>query len=308
MAEFIQTRYAGGRCYDAAGTWRNYCLPIQKICYETETDGYLVDCDKEYNLIRCADEPCFRIPFKITDRIHIQTQFFDLFNPDPENPVSGWGSFVRAILTDEETGTTYTTELNFTSKLWVCHNGTFSYQTLELDLTEIVTTLGINCFSLQLFSYEIGEEETPIIKDTRCTHEFSLVPEDCEPNTVLFDGIHPEIDCKNYYYGDPILCPGVGTPFAYDPTIRLPFKFLKSLSEIKDDEGARYTVEKYELFGQEFIPNQILNHLFSVYLQNKYVLMDNIKYELLNFVIEEQDILENSAFVNFSFEKVCAKC
>jgi len=307
MAEFIQIRYGGGRCYDVKGTWTEYCLPVLKICYETETDGYLVECDKEYNLIRCPEEDCYAIPFVAGDKIQFQTQFFDRRNDDPEAPTQGWGEFVHAILTDEATGEVVSTDFSeFASRFFVCHNGKFSYQTIEIDTsTEIIP----DCFSIKFYAVDAEDEVT----DERCTHQYALEPTDCPEPTVLLEGVHSEIDCLNYYYGQPgAICEEVGQPgatvFKYNPTIRIRSSLLPRVSDIDDNDGANIAIQKYELWALEFMPNQLINYLHKTFFSNKYIIIDGIKHELVNFAIEVQYDLENSAWVNYQWTKVCSRC
>ena len=85
-----------GECTDLNDFNRSVDLPIKRDCSPTKTDWILQDCENVWCESKKSSDPEFTMSYEDGDIIHFQFQFDDEYNEDPENPISGWGTFVTA--------------------------------------------------------------------------------------------------------------------------------------------------------------------------------------------------------------------
>lgn len=300
-------------CSNMNGLSSEYCLPKKIQCTETDTDGFLQDCNKRYCDVRCDYETEGTIPFVIGDKIMFQTQFRDKANTDIKAPTLGWGDWIYVEIYDGETGEMLPVDINsdFYSRYYVCHNGRNSYQVIEVDTGADEFPCS---FYLKFISFDgTGLEATQV--DERCTHIFKQVDGCME--THLLQGVYSQFDCLGNYYGTPDCEDAQQTGavvFPYENTTRIESKLVKQQPEA-DTEDDKTTVTDNYLFTTKYADNKhgvfLSNYMISWYLNlfsANVIKIDNVSKTISNFAINYDKQEPNSAIVDFEWKENCNEC
>lgn len=309
--EFINKM--GVVCSNMNGLSSLYCFPKKIQCVDTDTDGFLQDCDKKYCDIRCEWETDGTIPFVYGDKIIFQLQFRDKANSDIKAPTLGWDDWVFADIYDAETNTklTGTPESDAKSRFFVCHNGRNSYQQIEID----TGAEDFPCSFYIRFSAFDGVGEEAIEIDARCTHTFKVVDSCME--THLIEGIYDEFDCLGNYYGTPSCEDGDQTGsevFPYRNITRIEGSIVKGQPETETEDETVRVVDNYK-FTTATASNKhgvyLSNYIISWYINlfsAKIIEIDSNKKIISNFVMNYENQEQNSAIVNFEWKENCNEC
>lgn len=186
-----------GECTDLNDFNRSVDLPIKRDCSPTKTDWILQDCENVWCESKKSSDPEFTMSYEDGDIIHFQFQFDDEYNEDPENPISGWGSFVTARMICSG-GSIALNEWDDFATGMVGWNGTNSYQILAVD-TSLITREECKCWSIEVKSWKTTDEGD-VVSQTICTERFGL--KRCD-DLVKVEGIYSEFDCFGNWYGQP---------------------------------------------------------------------------------------------------------
>lgn len=167
------------------------CLPPRELCITTPTDGILAECGKEWNCNLCGVDGEYLQPFRRGDKIQIQTNIFDSYNPNPQQPTASFTNWIRVTFVGEMNTTS--SLAFFTSRTMTAYGCGKSYQIIEID-----TSLFPDCrFKVK---FEALDDENNVIEEY-CSQEFGEV-DDCL-DTVLIRGKHTKKDCFGTCYGVP---------------------------------------------------------------------------------------------------------
>lgn len=295
-------------CTNMNGKATTFCPPEVIQCTETDTDGFLTICENKYCLIKCDFEKPSTVPFLRGDKIHIQTQFRDLVNTDPHNPILGWGDWIKIELWNTKAGTFVTNISNVASKYYVCHNGNNSYQVIEIDTAKIVG-LGLiipDCWELRIQAYD-GTDGEAVIIDERCTNQFQLI-DGCY-KSHLIEGLYTELDCVSNYYGEPDCGAGQpgGTFFKYSNQTRIEGVINKKTTEIEDEDGQKTTIENYELRPYAMMSYYLIGWYSNLFSAKK-IKIDGIELEIVTLPVDYSSEQDHSALPIFRWQQKCKIC
>jgi hypothetical protein len=179
-----------------------YCLPPKVICNNTVVDGLFVNCGFQWNCNRfCATDTPYFVPVPFDGKFMLQTNFYH------ENNSTGWGDWIHIRLTDEkgEDIDPAITHLNFASQYMTGSTGSYSYQTIEINVSNITP----KCFGFRIFTNEGDEICTQIFKKETCEE------------LVTIEGAPGTYDCFNNYYGWPVGASSGTGPFLYSNKVYL---------------------------------------------------------------------------------------
>lgn len=247
-----------GNCINFKHSIQNFCLPVKIDCFDAETNGFLVECDKQWNdNLMCQTDSEYFIPIPEDEKFIIQTRFYDESNR--KNPSTGWGGWINAslygingLITDNYT--------LFTDRAGVGFDGTHNYQNLEID----TSLIGESCFYVKIMT-DGGKEF--------CTEWFNICP--CD-KVVKFESIRSK-DCTGAYYGTTETT-SVGDDFAYSNRIWLRGhkKYFGSNIEVEDDEFI--PVEVHRFYATEKVPPFMVKYLTGSILSGSSVFVDGQEY------------------------------
>lgn len=280
------------RCLTLESRTGLICLPEKQLCLDIPTDGFLVECGQAWNCTRCASDGIYHHPFFGGDKIQIQFPFFDSYNPNPENPINGFGPFVRVRFMGDVSGVLTDLSL-FASRSMVAHGCGKSYQIIEID-----TTLFPDCvWSLEVATYTPDGNQSQRI----CTQEFGRVS-NCD-DTIVVSSDYSGKDCFGNCYGEPDAY--TGDLIQYDNTIRLYgyFKneggsFTKTISN-----GRKTSISLQETFTLQLgkkIPPYVKNILLKQILSGDVVYVDGEDYRVDSFTISNE--IESGRMFLFAVE------
>lgn len=136
-------------CLNANVTEYIFCLPRKEFC-GLEPNGFLTECDEKWNCNHCDSDRQYFIPYYAVDKTQIQTTFSDSYNADRKNPVSGFGTYIKAILLQKNESPV--TDMSFLSCKMVAWGCGKSYQIIEID-TSLITD---SCWSITYEVYDSG--------------------------------------------------------------------------------------------------------------------------------------------------------
>lgn len=204
-----------GVCFVPTGQANEFCLPETIDCTPTPDDGLIQLCDERWNCNLCQTDKRYWVPYYAGDKFMLQLAFRDKYNPDPENPVDGWGTFVRAFLINSQTGATVSSNVaDFASRYLVGWANGGSIQLIEVD-TSLPAFNNLPCWRIEFKSYKpagLGVE----VDGEYCTNDFAM-------EVCGLVGIRSEIDGYDdmgNWYGEITGTIGVGDYFQFDNWIR----------------------------------------------------------------------------------------
>ena len=261
------------KCLDLLGFTNKICLPKKVLCLDNPTDSFIAECDKLYCNIKKVFHPQFCQPFIKGEKFMIQTVFKDWYNPDPLNPVAGWGIAFNVVLC---TPTGDITDMNaFVSRHYVCHNGFNSYQVLEID-----TSLPNfpDCFNLKFFSVDTNN----VVKSERCSQALCKA-EDCT-NVVTLEGCESDYDCYGNYYGEPKCSGG----FKFSNKIWAYGRLSKGFPIIERTNTATTIIETRVLNFLKLTPQYFIDFLSKQIFSNKIIKINNISINSDKFVLNSK--------------------
>jgi hypothetical protein len=285
-------------CYIMNTEVTKWCIPPKLICGITP-DGIVTLCGDQYNCNLCCGErhEPYYVPYDGINPIEIQTQFFDRFNPDPTNPVDGFGTWITVDILDANNNVVGD-HTDFGIEYFVGWNGTNSYQILRIYP---LTTDFPTCWSLKYHVYRnIGgdPEEYPV--EGFCTQDFKIISS-CENGTLYtLRGVFDSFDCEGNYYDLPTASTGL-TPFKWNNTIQVlgyaeeasPERETVIKNGIRVTESITYktriTFPMIPLFMVKYLEDRIFSGR-QVYIND----------ELVTIEIDGSDIIEGHCVYNYS--------
>lgn len=194
-------------CENTNSHSQEFKLPLIVNCNNL-VGTLLKNCSEQWNNNLGDCDKCFYIPFENTDKYQIQTTFFDNYNTDPESPVNGWGSFIKAEIYDCSDALISDDYTTFSSRAMVAHNGSNAYQILEIDLSLVPDS-----FYIKFQAFDSGNN---VVQET-CTQHFAKVI--CKEKTVLIRSEYTNFDNAGNYYGSPLN--PVGDVILFDNSLRV---------------------------------------------------------------------------------------
>jgi len=275
-----------------------FCIPKKYRCYD-DPDGLITECGKEFNCSDCCDgvSTMFYVPFSTTDKIQIQTQIFDFYNTDRENPMAGFGTWIDAVIVDLSDGS----ESDISNYLgpngaFVGWNGSKSYQIVELD-----GSLLPECWQIKYRVYDSDSPQEEV--QELCSQHFKLDTKFCN-ETLLIQGIRTGFDSEGNYYGLPDASFG-DPPFEYNNQIRISANIKTGLPEkqTRIQRGRTVTrqikyVQQVQLFA---VPMFIIKYLENQILPAKAVKIDGKLYQAETGIAEA---VEETCLFNYTFNLI----
>ncbi|MGV6816108.1 MAG: hypothetical protein ACWA44_02425 [Thiotrichales bacterium] len=276
-----------------------FCLPEKEICLSQPTDGILSECGQSWNCTKCAADSEYLIPFIRNDKIQILTRMYDGYNADPENPVHGWGTFIRAEFMGDVSGT-ITNLAAFTSRKMVAWGCDQSYQILEVD-----TSLFPDCiFSIQITTYNTSGD----IIEQVCTQEYGEV--NSKAKVVMLTGNNTKKDCFGGCYEAPDAY--VGDLIMYDNSIRL-HGYIKASDISKESIVVQGTTTRTEFEDQYIfqlgapIPPFMHRVLMRQIMAGSTVTIDGETYDVPESLSSSNDLDRGYMFLySLTLTKECA--
>lgn len=271
-------------CIDLGGAAYRVCLPPRLVC-DNEGDGNSVIVGLgEAWCNYCQVDSKYSIPYIAGDEIHIQTQFFDSYNPNPKNPASGFGSFITAFITDGVTRIAVNTGM-------VAYGCKRSFQVLRIDTTNL---------ALSNWVVEINVHNTEgDIRKTLQTQQYEEVsPEYCG-STLLLQGKGRGIDCFGNCYETPDKF--TGEEIVYNNQMRF-WASIKDVGGNFDKGGSTggyfsaNSIEDYRLNLTRKIPPFAKRVLVNQILPAPELLIDGESYDLESFKVDN-DVRRGKMFL-----------
>ncbi len=259
----------------------NWCLP-EKVDCDIPNDVLLTTPGNEYNCSECCDGERidFYIPFVSGDEIHIQTQFLDQYNPDPSNPVDGFGTWIIA----EVIASTGIVIGNYSTygEGFVGWDGKKSYQVLKLDTS--IDEFPV-CFQIKYRVYKVGD----ILVDTKTTQWFGTV-KDPQASTIQIEGIYNSYDCTSQFYGESVTSVG-DLPFGYSNKMRFyaTIKNIEPLIDKKIQSGRVVTTtvtNRRKIIFEYPLPSFMVKYLCEIVLAAKNVKIDGKYYNVTSIIAD----------------------
>ncbi|CAH1002688.1 hypothetical protein LEM8419_03560 [Neolewinella maritima] len=277
-ASFVRARAATispQGCTDLGGVAYRLCLPPRLLCDAAVLSGLLVEQGEAWCNTCQVDSP-YAIPYVSGDTIQVQTQFFDSYNAEPKDPQSGFGSFVRAFVTDGVVRQEITTGM-------VAYGCGKSFQILAVD----TSTVTLDCWVVELTAYNADGTERRTIQ----TQQFKRVPDTQAGQTFTIRGRGKGMDCYGNCYTAPTAY--VGELIEYDNTLRF-YGTVRDTGGNFDAGGlnggyfATKTIENYRLSLAERIPPFAKNLLLKVLLAAPEVVINGEVYDLDQFKVDNE--------------------
>lgn len=261
----------------------NWCLPEKADC-DIPNDVLLTTPGNEYNCTECCDGDRidYYIPFISGDEIHIQTQFLDQYNPDVENPVDGFGTWIIAEVM-ASTGIVIGTYSTYGAG-FVGWSGDKSYQVLKLDTS--IEEFPV-CFQIRYKVYKAGDPD--VLLGTYTTQWFGVV-KDPQAHTLEIEGIYTSYDCTGQYYGESESSTG-DIPFLYSNKLRF-YGIIKTIEPLieKTISSGRVISTKVtdrKLIDFEYpLPSFMVKYLCEIVLAANVVKIDNKFYNVTSIIAE----------------------
>lgn len=270
-------------CTSLGGQAYTVCLPAKSFC-EPQTDGdgsvpgnatLVAPIGEHWNCNTCQADEKYSIPYKSGEVIHIQTRFYDSFNADRTDPVSGFGDFIEAVVTDG------VTRINVTGM--VAYGCKGSFQVTVIDTAAIA----LDCWVVEFTVYNADTT----VRRTAQSQEYAKVSDAECKNTVLVKGEGRGTDCFGNCYETPDAY--VGDLVEYDNSTR----FWGSIHdtgdafEKGDTSGDYFDTEvttPYRLALHRKIPPFAKNALIRQLLAAPRVTIDGDVYDIDSFSLDNQ--------------------
>lgn len=256
-----------------------------------------------YNCKRCLSEGIFYMPFVRGDVFPLQTFFPDSVNTDitsptigfktATNPVAGTDYYVELVVLDSDCITQLGNNIeDFCDSYWVGYSDqvgsiqTFFFDTSNIPLTTIFFRLKLNFYNSD--GDLVGEIYSEPFGEVRC-----------DEKTLLIETNHPNIDCLNHQYKDPVLYNALGantlpynTVFRYNAEI-----YLNGVSQEKElnDNDVTLSNKIRDLYNIDFtkiIPPYVVK-LLSAQITGETILVDGVEYEDFGDIDKNLDITRN---------------
>lgn len=287
-------------CTSLGGVAYELCLPPRQFC-ETGTDGEgtptnatLISGEGEHwNCNTCQVDEKYNIPYVDGDVIHIQTQFYDGYNADRTAPVSGFGSFIVAVVTDGVTRIPVTGMVGYG-----CGR---SFQVTEIDTSEIA----LDCWTVEYSIYNAGD----VLRRTAQSQEYGKISADECSSTILVRGEGRGVDCFGNCYDEPSAY--VGGLIAYNNAMR----FWGSIHDVggsfeKSDTSGEYfsadVVVPYKLSLHRKVPPFAKNALLRQLLSAPKVTIDGEVFDLDSFSIDNEVKKGRMFLFSVEMERKCS--
>lgn len=217
--------------------WEKICVPEAIVCDPNPENGPIRDCEDTWNNSHCVTDENFFMRYESGDLIQFQTKFRDEWNDDPDAPVDGWNTFIKAKLISNDTGATLSEDVaDFASRYYVAWNGKESFQVIEID-TSLPIFDDVICWHLEFETYRIetinegeeDEEDITIIDSTACSEDWCDCG-DCD-EWPLLESLITGYDGHGYWHGEAEAYVGTGY-FVFKPAYRFPFEIVQVGSQI----------------------------------------------------------------------------
>ena len=279
-------------CLDLGGASYELCLPRRDVC-ENEGTGGIVTGLGEAWCSTCQVDEGYAIPYAAGDEIHIQTQFFDGYNDNPQNPTAGYGDFVTAFITDGDTRIEVTTGM-------VAYGCKGSFQVLRID----TTNLALDCWVVELNVHNAGGD----IRKTLQTQQYARVTTDQCQNTLLLRGAGRGTDCFGNCYEEPDAY--TGELIEYNNQIRL-WASIKDVGGdfVKEGSTGGYfnteVTEPYRISLGKKIPPFAKRVLIRQILNAPEVYVDGELYDIDAFKIDNEVRYGRMFLFGIDLERKC---
>ena len=193
MANYLNIESEGNNI-DLKSYGKTVCMPDIIDC-RASCELIAKDCAQLFNCSLEEGATPFCLKYETGGVFDIQLRLVDEFNPDPTNPASGWGLFVKAELLDVD-GVVVSSDYTAFSNDYVVGytEGVGSYQTIQIDFDKCENLAG-TCFSIKFKVYDDVAAET----DVYCTETFKKL-DDCE-DLLYIESKYSFLDCCGNYYG-----------------------------------------------------------------------------------------------------------
>lgn len=250
------------------------CLPIKVEC-GINPDGIITICGMEHNCSSCCNDAAYKyyMPYRFGDTFYFETQIFDKYNPDPKNPVDGFGTWIEYDIIDTMTGLSVNTA-PLISEYYVGWNGFNSYQVIKVYMANGEIS---ECWQLKLKVYDSED----VLIEEYCSQEFRR-EDDCS-NTILIGSDRKGFDCERNYYGLPTASSGT-TPFEYNNQLRFyadvtdvaPIRETTTRDGLQKKVRIKY-IKEYSLY---FVPLYVVKYLTNRIESNGKVKIDGKYYDV----------------------------
>ena len=258
-------------------------IPKRVDCTPGCRDMLIVPCAEVWNCLNPRKGQIYYNPLIAGDTPHIQTFFVDDYNVEPENPVSGFGTYIIAELLDIDGAVISSDHATFLSKYLVGHDGNLSFQTIEISTDLIIANYAANsCFSIRLKSMNTSAE----VVDQLCSNHFYIYTESCRTRTLFIES--EGANCCGNVFDMPDNFVG-NIPFRYSTKWRYFAEIFRSDTQFQKEKFGivkRTGIELDRIFTirlNEAIPPYLFAYLSEVSLAGKKVFINDIEYYIDDF-------------------------
>lgn len=183
-----------GENIDLKSYGRTFCLPEILDC-RASCELIAKDCSQLFNCSLEDGETPYCLKYEAGQTFDIQLRVIDDFNPDPTNPASGWGIFIKAELLDVDGVVVSTDHTAFSDDYVVGYaEGVGSYQTIRINFNSCEALAG-TCFSIKFRVFDNTAAEVEVF----CTETFKKLL-GCD-SLLYLEGEYSYLDCCGNYYG-----------------------------------------------------------------------------------------------------------
>lgn len=277
-------------CTDLGGKAYRLCLPVKEVC-DPATSG-LSEIGQGWNCNVCPPDQKYNIPYVQGDVIHIQTRYFDSYNANPKDPVSGFGAFIDAVLTDGDTRIPLTGMV-----AWGC-NGSYQITVIETKL------LSLKCWTVE---YTVRNSDDSVRLTAQSEEYGEVSGTDCN-KTVLIQGKGKGVDCFGYCYDEPTAF--VGDNVAYNNATRYwgGVRDIGGTFDKPETTGGYFAAESFENYrlalGRK-IPPFAKEALLKQLLSAPEVLIDGEAYDIDTFSVDNEVTKGRMFFFSVEFTRRC---
>lgn len=281
-------------CIDLRGTAYKFCLPAMRFCAgDREVGGLITEVGTAWCDL-CPGDEKFMIPYLPGDVIHLQTRFFDSYNPDRQEPTNGFGTFIRAFATDGTTPTEITTGM----VAWGCDG---SFQVLEID----TATIPIDCWAIE---FRIFNQDGTVRRTLQSEQFRAISQADCA-KTILVEGVGSGgVDCFGYCYDKPDAYHG--PLIQYSNKLRIPATVFRTGGAIEkttktDKRFSSTTTEAYRFLLGRKVPPYLFEIITKQWLSAPAVFFDDQEFELQAANIDNDVTRGRMFFFGVDLERIC---
>lgn len=272
---FVLSDPTGLDCINLDQSYLEICLS-KEDCNPSDSGGFLVDPDDLWNCNLCQTDKEYWNPVLEGDKFMYQTRFYDGVNTDPENPLTGLGTWLH-LEVNKDDGTTVMTEAtpNLVLRSLVAHSGRSSYQLYEIDF-DVITE---SCFTIRFWTDD-NQEVT--------TQHFTREIINCI-NTVLIRSTHRGTDNAGNFYGSPIGL-YVGDLMTYNNEARIAAsvhtdQYGLDKTTVGKSRVSSVTTEDISILSFiGIVPPYILKWMTRVILSGEIIVVDGIEYTIESFI------------------------